>query len=313
MARPQKRGIDYFPFDVEFFDDKKIKVLKGRYGADGIAVYIYLLTLIYRENGYYAEYDEDLKYIISGDLNMKDEKIEQIINFLLERSLFNDKLFKSDKVLTSRGIQLRFQEATKSRGSKTAIEIEEKFWVLSSEETQSHIKCTLFENCSEKNPSFSENNSDNSEKNSIKKSKEKKSKINKSKVNDDGLSSVVVCYENNVAPINQIVRDSMIDWLNDVDSDVIIWAINEAVKLNKRNWKYIEGILRNQFNKGNTTMAKITASEKERGNNIKSNSYTSNNNAYDFDGIEKQMWANLKNENTKHDDYSDLFKKFELG
>ena len=127
------------------------------------------------------------------------------------------------------------------------------------------------------------------------------------------LSSVVVCYENNISPITQIVRDSMIDWLNDVDSDVIIWAINEAVKLNKRNWKYIEGILRNQFNKGNTTMAKITASEKERGNNTKSNSYTSNNNAYDFDGIEKQMWANLKNENTKHDDYSDLFKKFELG
>lgn len=180
-------------------------------------------------------------------------------------------------------------------------------------ETKKLVKCIIFENCSEKNPSFSENNSDNSEKNSIKKSKEKKSKINKSKVNDDGLSSVVVCYENNVAPINQIVRDSMIDWLNDVDSDVIIWAINEAVKLNKRNWKYIEGILRNQFNKGNTTMAKITASEKERGNNIKSNSYTSNNNAYDFDGIEKQMWANLKNENTKHDDYSDLFKKFELG
>lgn len=130
---------------------------------------------------------------------------------------------------------------------------------------------------------------------------------------NSALSSVVVCYENNVAPINQIVRDSMIDWLNDVDSDVIIWAINEAVKLNKRYWKYIEGILRNQFNKGNTTMAKITASEKERGNNTKSNSYTSNNNAYDFDGIEKQMWANLKNENTKHDDYSDLFKKFELG
>ena len=291
MARPQKRGIDYFPFDVEFFDDKKIKVLKGRYGADGIAVYIYLLTLIYRENGYYAEYDEDLKYIISGDLNMKDEKIEQIINFLLERSLFNDKLFKSDKVLTSRGIQLRFQEATKSRGSKTAIEIEEKFWVLSSEETQSHIKCTLFENCSEKNPSFSENNSYNSEKNSIKKSKEKKSKINKSKVNDDGLSSVVVCYENNVAPINQIVRDSMIDWLNDVDSDVIIWAINEAVKLNKRNWKYIEGILRNQFNSGNTTLDKITASEKERDRN------------YEFN----------KRDDSQRDEYDELFKKFELG
>lgn len=38
MSRPQKKGLDYFPFDVDFFDDKKIKVLKGRYGADGVHI-----------------------------------------------------------------------------------------------------------------------------------------------------------------------------------------------------------------------------------------------------------------------------------
>lgn len=113
-------------------------------------------------------------------------------------------------------------------------------------------------------------------------------KITKKK---SALSSVVVCYENNISPITQIVRDSMIDWLNDVDSDVIIWAINEAVKLNKRNWKYIEGILRNQFNKGNTTMAKITASEKER------------DRKYEFN----------KRDDSQRDEYDELFKKFELG
>ena len=105
------------------------------------------------------------------------------------------------------------------------------------------------------------------------------------------LSSVVVCYENNISPITQIVRDSMIDWLNDVDSDVIIWAINEAVKLNKRYWKYIEGILRNQFNSGNTTLDKIIASEKER------------DRKYEFN----------KRDDSQRDEYDELFKKFELG
>lgn len=126
------------------------------------------------------------------------------------------------------------------------------------------------------------------------------------------LSSVIVCYENNISSITNVIRDSIADWLKSVDSDVIIWAINEAVKLNKRNWKYIEGIIRNQLNSGNTTLEKIIASEKQRENNTKSDSYTSNN-TYDFDGIEKQMWANYKKENTKHDAYADLFKKFELG
>ena len=43
MPRPQKEGLDYFPLDVTFFSDPKIKILKARYGVDGIAVYIYLL------------------------------------------------------------------------------------------------------------------------------------------------------------------------------------------------------------------------------------------------------------------------------
>lgn len=44
MARPMKNGLTYFPFDVDFFTDKKIKRLRAKYGADGIAVYMYLLS-----------------------------------------------------------------------------------------------------------------------------------------------------------------------------------------------------------------------------------------------------------------------------
>lgn len=84
---------------------------------------------------------------------MSYEKIRQIMNFLLERSLFDDTLFKSDKVLTSIGIQRRFQEAIKSRASKRTVEIT-KFWLLEKNETQSFIKVNL-------NPNKSENNSNN--------------------------------------------------------------------------------------------------------------------------------------------------------
>ena len=36
LARPRKDGLDYFPLDVDLFEDDKIKILKARYGADGI-------------------------------------------------------------------------------------------------------------------------------------------------------------------------------------------------------------------------------------------------------------------------------------
>lgn len=178
MARPQKKGLDYFPLDVELFSDIKIKIVRGRYGSDGVLLFIYLLCEIYK-NGYYIIFNDDLLYVIMADLNMSEEKTRQIINFLLERSLFNDKLFKSDKVLTAKSIQRRYQEARK--GAKRDIEVEEKFWVLEKAETLSFIKMRPVE-CNSANNSYkSKNNPCNSENNSIKESKEKKSKVKESK------------------------------------------------------------------------------------------------------------------------------------
>ena len=68
MARPQKEGLEYFSLDVDFFSDRKIKILKGRFGADGITYYLYLLCEIYKGHGYYLEVDEDFDYITSSEL-----------------------------------------------------------------------------------------------------------------------------------------------------------------------------------------------------------------------------------------------------
>lgn len=198
MARPIKKGLDYFPFDVGFFSDKKIKILKSRYGADGIVIYQYLLCKIYKENGYYLIVDDDFEYIISDDLNMEINKVKQVINFLLERSLFNNKLFQSDKVLTSTGIQKRYQEAVKTKASKKAITIE-KYWLLSEEETAAYIKVTLFKSNFEINSNKSEINSSLSEE---KCHKEKKSKLKESKEKD-------IAYFSNAE-----LNDAFIQFLN---------------------------------------------------------------------------------------------------
>ena len=93
--------------------------------------------------------------------------------------MFNEQLFKSDAILTGTGIQDRWQKAVKTRAQKTPIFVSE-YWLLSERETEPFIKCTLFENNSEKNDNNSEKNTNNSEKNTNKeeKNKEKEKKIN---------------------------------------------------------------------------------------------------------------------------------------
>ena len=185
MARPVKKGLDYFPTDVDIFSDTKLKIVRAHFGSDGGLLYFYLLCAIYK-NGFYIVCDDDFRYVISADLGMTDEKIGQMLSFFLKRSLFDDTLFKADKILTSKGIQRRYQEAIKQRALKNPVQVEAKFWVLEKNETQSFIKVRPDENYSENNNSFSENNDSFFENNPH---KVKESKVNKSKVNESSVEN----------------------------------------------------------------------------------------------------------------------------
>ncbi len=178
MARPRKDGIDYFSFDTDFFSDKKIRVLKSRFGADGMMIYIYILCEVYK-NGYYIKLDDDYEYIIADDLGMSSAKVKQVLKFLLERSLLDSTLFQSDTIITSHGIQKRFQEAVRKRASITPIEVDGNIWLLKEEETQPFIKVTPKPSFWGRNPSFCNRNPSSCGRNDA-----KESKVNESIVED---------------------------------------------------------------------------------------------------------------------------------
>lgn len=279
MARPIKEGLSYFPFDVDFFSDRKIKILKSRYGPDGITLYMYLLCEIYK-NGYYLKTDDDFLYIISDDLNMSYEKIRQIMNFLLERSLFNDTLFKSDKVLTSIGIQRRFQEAIKSRASKRTVEITE-FWLLEKNETQSFIKVNPKTNKSENNSSKSENNCNKSEINDTKKSKVNKNKVNESKVNNN----IFFVYENcGFGTINNFTKEQLEGMVNDFSFEWTKEALEIATTNGARNLKYVLRVLENWRDKGKDY---IPTHNKDNVKVLRFNNFEPR--TYDYDILEKKL------------------------
>lgn len=176
MARPKQDGLLYFSFDTDFFyADKRIKRLQAKFENDGLILYIYLLTEIYR-NGYYISWDEDAAEDAAADLHLKEGFIEQVLTYLRGRSLLTMRTLSTGvTIITSPGIQKRYQEAKK--GSKRQIEVNSEIWLLDKEETASCIKVTQNVSFSEKNQSKSEKNKSNSEKNHIKESKVNKSKV----------------------------------------------------------------------------------------------------------------------------------------
>lgn len=117
MARPQKEGLEYFPFDCGFFRDKKTRLVKAKFGAKGLAVLIHAFCEIYENRGYYMTWDEDdcLMMAEAVGCGVSPELVSQVIEFSAARSLFDYTLFSQEQILTSRGIQKRFIQGASKR------------------------------------------------------------------------------------------------------------------------------------------------------------------------------------------------------
>jgi len=164
MARQPKQGLDYFPLDVH--TDDKIELLEAEHGLTGFAIYVKLLQKIYSE-GYFYKIGEDELLLTARRLNVDINPLNDVINSCIKRNLFNNVVYEKYNVLTSRGIQKRYFEATVRRKEITLIS---EYWL----DVEYDSKITTFINV-DINPL----NVDISTQSKVKKSKEEKSKEKK--------------------------------------------------------------------------------------------------------------------------------------
>lgn len=205
MARTPDDGLKYFPLDVHFFSEKDTKIIRSRYGSDGIMVYIYLLCEVYKQ-GYCFQADDDFIYVMSDELNIKENLSRQIINFFLSRSLFDNTLWQSDKVLTSVNIQKQYQESKKKSVKRTVI-VDKRFWLLKNFETESFIKVYPDENNSEKKDDYSEKKDDYSMEYATKENKINKNKIKENKVKQNKINGTSIFHCKTLFLYNYICMD----------------------------------------------------------------------------------------------------------
>ncbi|MCL2651556.1 MAG: DUF4373 domain-containing protein [Candidatus Azobacteroides sp.] len=139
MARPNKIGLDYFPFDVDFFEDMKVRKLIKRQGGKAVAVYALLLCFIYK-NGYYIGGDEELPFIISEKTGYDEVYIQEVIKSCMSLGLLDKTLYENYNIITSKGIQVRYMEVQKNSNRKVIIS---EYNLVSSEETRISSKETI--------------------------------------------------------------------------------------------------------------------------------------------------------------------------
>ena len=125
MARPIKMGLDYFPFDVDIFEDEKVIPISSEFGAKGECIVVRVLCAIYRE-GYFAECSPAFKFKIAKQANVSHTLVDEVVTGLVKWGFFDKSVFDSFGVLTSAGIQKRWKEATRKRVPAKNLQ----YWVL---------------------------------------------------------------------------------------------------------------------------------------------------------------------------------------
>lgn len=107
-GRPTKQGIDYFPMDVGFFSDVKIRKISRACGSQSASILICLLCNIYKDEGYYIVWDEDLPFVIADIVGVSEGAVKEVLIKALQVGFFDNTLYEKYHVLTSFGIQNDF-------------------------------------------------------------------------------------------------------------------------------------------------------------------------------------------------------------
>lgn len=135
MARPTKKGLDYFPLDVDFLSDLKIRRIIKACGKEAVHILVALLANIYRDEGYYVLWDDDLAFLVADEVGTKEGTVEELVRKAVQVKFFDKDIFDKYSVLTSKGIQNRYILATKERKK---VELEFKY-LLTNEVNRSNI------------------------------------------------------------------------------------------------------------------------------------------------------------------------------
>lgn len=180
-----KKGLDYFPLDISFYRDYKIRKLIRRKGGEALTVYIVLLCKIY-ENGYYLPWDDEKSFILFEDTDIEEDIVINIINYCVEVDLFDKQLFEQEHILTSRGVQERYLSAC----SMTKRKLSPDLPYLLVDFMQHNVKAKNSTVSEEQTLVFSEETTINSEETEEKTEESTQRKEKKSKDNNSLRSSL---------------------------------------------------------------------------------------------------------------------------
>lgn len=218
MARPIKKGLSYFPLDVDFLSDIKVRRIIKACGSESIHILIALLAYIYRDEGYYVGWNDDIAFLVADEVGAKEGSVVELVKKAIQVNFFDKKLYEKYNILTSKGIQERYILATKERKKVTI----EKIYLLTNEVNRSNISI---------NPPNNPDKPPSNEQSKVKESKGEESKVEDSKPDDEQAPiriQSITDFEKLWAFPNHVQRETILEFVDQYGDDLVSAAVKLA-------------------------------------------------------------------------------------
>lgn len=125
-------ALDYTTLDLSFFTDRKIRRLRRKCGKESPLVYIALLCIIFKE-GYYIDADDDIALDIADMIDFEEDEVRRVLSACIEVGLIDQKMYEEHRIITSAGIQRRYETACEKSKRKARVV---KYSLINSEDSQ---------------------------------------------------------------------------------------------------------------------------------------------------------------------------------
>ena len=247
MARPKAKGVEYFPLDVGFLSDLKIRKIMLSCGASSIAVLIYIFAAIYRDEGYFMNVKDDDIALIALDTNLDTDYVKNVINRACEVGLFSFRIYDNFRVLTSEGIQNRYLKITERRKSvKINADINLVNVDMMYTETRVNVAETIV-NVAETTVNVYKSTQSKVKESKVKESKGKESKVKESKKKNTVIQNdVFSTWLNTFGDISSFIKETLETLTEEYGPEQVVEAIEITHDRGKTSIKYVEGVLKNK-------------------------------------------------------------------
>lgn len=257
--------VKWIKLSVNMFEDEKIKLIrKMPEGNNILLVWIYLLVLAGKCNdGGYIYLAEDVPYT--------DEMLATVMDMPLNTIRLALETFKKLKMIdideeqrilivnwekhqNIDGLE-KIREQNRERQRRFRERKKQEALASGEEGKESNVTVTLH-NALDKNKNRLDTDIDKDITTAVDNNTSNNVTVT---LQQQQLQKIIEVFNQNIHPITPLETQKITDWLNDIEADVVVLAIEEAVKNNVRKLSYIEKILKTWVAQGLKTKADVEA------------------------------------------------------